>query len=63
MTAPGGISATSVAVGYTYAATPRVSAITPASGPAAGGTVVTITGANLTGCHCGAASAPMRRPS
>jgi large repetitive protein len=44
----GGTSATGVADGYTYVAAPSVGAIAPSSGPTAGGTVVTITGANLT---------------
>jgi len=48
VTTLGGVSVTSVADGYTYVAAPSVSAITPASGPAAGDTVVTITGTNLT---------------
>ena len=34
---------------YTYSSGPTVSAISPSSGPIAGGTSVTITGANLTG--------------
>ncbi|GLW18164.1 hypothetical protein Stsp01_49070 [Streptomyces sp. NBRC 13847] len=34
---------------FTYAATPTLTGITPNNGPAAGGTVVTITGTNLTG--------------
>ncbi|MEI9982788.1 MAG: IPT/TIG domain-containing protein [Aliidongia sp.] len=33
---------------YTYAAPPTVSALSPATGPASGGTTVTITGSNLT---------------
>jgi hypothetical protein len=35
--------------GYTYVAAPTVTGVSPASGPAAGGTGVTITGTNLTG--------------
>ncbi|MBS4096767.1 MAG: IPT/TIG domain-containing protein, partial [Sulfuricella sp.] len=34
---------------FTYAAVPTVTAISPTSGPAAGGTAVTITGTNFTG--------------
>jgi large repetitive protein len=47
VTTAGGTSATSAADKYTYAAPPTVSGISPASGPALGGTVVTITGTNL----------------
>ena len=47
VTTAGGTSATGVADGYTYVAAPSVSAISPASGPTAGDTVVTITGTNL----------------
>lgn len=43
----GGTSATSDADKYTYLARPTVTAISPATGPAAGGTVVTVTGTNL----------------
>ncbi|WP_428152141.1 putative Ig domain-containing protein [Brevundimonas sp.] len=35
--------------GYTYVAAPTITAVSPASGSAAGGTAVTITGTNLTG--------------
>jgi hypothetical protein len=48
-TAAGGQSATSAADDFTYIPAPVVSSISPASGPAAGGTNVTITGTNLTG--------------
>ncbi|MBK6722222.1 MAG: IPT/TIG domain-containing protein [Acidobacteria bacterium] len=34
---------------YTYVAAPTVTAVNPASGPTAGGTVVTLTGTNFTG--------------
>ncbi|MGA2704102.1 MAG: IPT/TIG domain-containing protein, partial [Isosphaeraceae bacterium] len=46
-----GTSATTPADQFTYgtAATPTVTAITPATGPAAGVTLVTITGTNFTG--------------
>jgi len=44
---PGGTSATSSADQFSYA--PVVTGISPAQGPAAGGTTVTITGSNLTG--------------
>ncbi|MBA4372940.1 MAG: hypothetical protein C0402_08755 [Thermodesulfovibrio sp.] len=47
VTAPGG---TGTGTGlFTYIAAPTVTGINPTSGPAAGGTVVTITGTNLTG--------------
>ena len=36
-----------LASGYTYAAAPTVSSVSPTSGPAAGGTAVTITGTNF----------------
>jgi hypothetical protein len=49
VTTPGGASATSAADQYSYTNGPSVAAITPASGPTAGGTSVTITGANFTG--------------
>jgi hypothetical protein len=43
----GGTSATSAADRYTYLDRPTVTAISPATGPAAGGTSVTVTGTNL----------------
>jgi hypothetical protein len=46
---PGGTSATSAADQFTYLAPPTVSAVSPNKGPTAGGTVVSITGTNLTG--------------
>ena len=49
VTTPGGTSSTSSADQYTYIAAPTVTSVNPASGPSTGGTVVTITGANLTG--------------
>ena len=50
VTAPGGTSPPSTADLFTYiAAAPTVSGLAPAIGPAAGGTVVTITGASFTG--------------
>ena len=48
----GGISATSSADQFTYTTpppAPAVTAVSPASGPAAGGTAVTVTGTSLTG--------------
>ena len=45
---PGGTSATSAADEYTYIPAPTVTKVEPTSGPAAGGTTVTITGTNLT---------------
>ena len=47
VTTPGGTSATTAADQYTYTNGPSVAAISPTSGPTAGGTSVTITGANL----------------
>ena len=49
VTTPGGTSGTSSADYYTYAAVPTVTGISPASGPVAGGTSVTITGTGYTG--------------
>lgn len=48
-TNPGGTSATSAADQFTYAAGPTVTLISPTSGPALGGTSVTITGTGFTG--------------
>ncbi len=47
VTTPGGTSATSPSDQYTYVPAPTVSALTPSSGRAAGGTSVKITGTNL----------------
>ena len=58
--AAGATSATSTADHYTYLSAPTVSAVSPSSGPLAGGTSVTITGTNFTGVtavHFGTASA------
>jgi IPT/TIG domain len=50
VTAPGGTSPTSTADLFTYIAPPpSVTGLTPSSGPAAGGTVVTLTGGSFTG--------------
>ncbi len=51
VTTPGGTSPTSVADQFTYtgASLPVVTVVSPSSGPAAGGTLVTITGAGFTG--------------
>jgi hypothetical protein len=50
VTAPGGTSPSTTADLFTYvAAAPTVSGLSPASGPAAGGTVVVITGASFMG--------------
>lgn len=48
VTTPGGSSAATSADQYTYKA-PAVSSVSPTSGPAAGGTKVTISGADLKG--------------
>ncbi|WEK58165.1 MAG: IPT/TIG domain-containing protein [Candidatus Brevundimonas phytovorans] len=45
----GGTSATSAADQFTYLAVPTVTAISPSSGPTAGGTSVIITGTNFSG--------------
>ena len=47
VTTPGGTSATSSADHFTYTAVPTVTAVSPSSGPGAGGTSVTVTGSNL----------------
>jgi hypothetical protein len=49
VTTPNGTSTAAAADTYTYVLTPSVSAVSPSSGPAAGGNSVTITGTNLTG--------------
>ena len=49
VTTPGGTSATSAADHFTYVPAPTVTKVTPSSGPVVGGTLVTITGTNLTG--------------
>lgn len=49
VTTPLGTSANTAADNYTYQDVPAVTAISPATGPAAGGTLVTITGTNLGG--------------
>ena len=46
---PGGTSPTSAADQFTYTAAPAVTGLSPTSGPAAGGTSVTITGTGFTG--------------
>jgi hypothetical protein len=46
---PGGISPTSAADQYTYAVTPAILSVSPASGTTLGGTTVTITGSGFTG--------------
>ena len=47
VTTPGGSVA--LASGYTYVAVPVITSISPTSGAASGGTLVTVTGTNLTG--------------
>ncbi len=49
VTVSGQSSTTSAADQFTYIAAPAVTAISPSTGPATGGTSVTITGANFTG--------------
>ena len=49
VTTPGGTSTVSNADQYTYTPAPTITGIGPTSGPAAGGTIVTITGTDLTG--------------
>ena len=49
VTTAGGISATGAADQFTYISPPTVTSVAPNSGPAAGGTSVTITGTNFTG--------------
>ena len=60
VTSAAGTSATSAADQYTYVASPTVTGLLPSSGPLAGGTTVTIMGANLTNVtavHFGSAPA------
>ena len=49
VTTAGGTSMTSASSTFTYRSAPSISGISPAQGPANGGTVVTISGAGLTG--------------
>ena len=49
VTTPGGPSTTSTADQFTYLVVPKIMSISPTSGPAAGGTTVTIRGEGLTG--------------
>ena len=61
VTTPGGTSATSSADRFTFVPPPTVTGVSPSSGPAAGGTSVTITGKDFTGAsavHFGASQAP-----
>ena len=62
VTTPGGTSATSSADDFTYIAAPTVTAVSPTSGVAAGGTSVTITGTGSPG-RPPSTSAPTRRPA
>lgn len=60
VTTPGGVSASSSASKFTYAGLPAVSAISPTTGPTAGGTSVVITGtgfSNVFGVSFGGAAA------
>src|SRR5208337_5028734 len=49
VTTPGGTSATSASDQFTYDPVPTVTGVTPAAGPVAGGTTVTVTGTGFTG--------------
>ena len=49
VTTAAGTSITSAADRFTYVAAPTVTAVSPGSGPASGGTLITITGTNFTG--------------
>ena len=49
VTTPGGTSAVTPADQYTYVAAPVVTSVSPAAGPLAGGTTLTVTGTNLAG--------------
>jgi subtilase family serine protease len=49
VTTTGGTSAATSADHFTYTSAPMVTGVSPSSGPAAGGTPVTVTGTNLTG--------------
>ena len=60
VTTPGGTSATSSADRFTFVPPPTVTGVSPSSGPAAGGTSVTITGTDFAGAsavHFGAGQA------
>lgn len=60
VTSPSGTSSVTDADEYTYIPAPSVTSISPASGPLAGGTTVTITGAdfdNATGLSFGSTPA------
>ena len=46
LTTPGGL--VNIASGFRYVVAPRIKRLTPSSGPATGGTTVTLTGTNLT---------------
>jgi Pro-kumamolisin, activation domain/IPT/TIG domain len=49
VTTPGGTSALATGDAYAYPAPPVITALSPSTGPTAGGTAITITGINLTG--------------
>jgi len=51
VTTAGGTSVTNAADQYTYVAAPTVTSMSPTSGPATGGTTVTITGTNFSGAR------------
>ena len=49
VTTPGGTSSPSASDRFTFVAGPTISSVSPNAGPLAGGTIVTVSGANLTG--------------
>ena len=49
VTTPAGTSAVVTADRYTYVAAPAITSLSPTTGPAAGGTTVTITGSGFNG--------------
>jgi len=59
VTTNGGTSATGTGNQFTYVAAPQIDTISPASGPTAGGTAVTLTGTNLTNATLTVDGAPI----
>ena len=60
VTTPGGTSSTSSADQFTFVPAPTVSGLSPAEGPEAAGTNVTVSGTNLTGASAVRFGATMR---